>query len=75
MAPAASRLVGRGIRRRRGPSLLAAATPDTGGGPGRPDTVAAWASAWRRLEERPGIAVEWVERRWASLGRQLLPPG
>lgn len=38
-----------------------------------PDTVAAWASAWRRLEERPGIAVEWVERRWASLGRQVLP--
>lgn len=37
-----------------------------------PDAVAAWASAWRRVEG-DGIAVEWVERSWHAMGVQRLP--
>lgn len=37
--------------------------------------VAAWAGAWRREEAAlgSGVSVEWVERRWRSLGTQRLP--
>ena len=37
--------------------------------------VAGWAGAWRREEATlgSGVSVEWVERRWRSLGTQRLP--
>ena len=39
----------------------------------RPDEVAAWVTSWQRFGARPGATVEWVSRRWPSMGTQRLP--
>lgn len=38
-----------------------------------PDGVAAWATAWQHFSERDDVTLEWITRRWPSMGRQRLP--
>lgn len=38
-----------------------------------PDAVAGWIAGWRRLGDEPGVAVEWVTKRYRAFGAQRLP--
>lgn len=38
-----------------------------------PEGVAVWVRQWRDCEERYGVRIERVQRRWGSLGHHLLP--
>lgn len=38
-----------------------------------PNRVADWVRQWVQASERPGVSLEWVQRRWSSYGTQRLP--